>query len=311
MATAERILALAQAALNGDRKRIVSTCRILMSEERPNSALKARLERLLHRNAAESILSGEDVPPDLKGLVLQVRPALTLADVVLPQDVQRDLDQFLAERSLAGTIRDAGITVPHRILLSGPPGNGKTTLAGAVAAALGLPFLVLDFSAILSSYMGETGARLAKVFRGLGDTPAVLFVDELETVLSERASVRGKGGDVGEIARVVSTLLLEIDRLSDQLILIGATNHGELLDRAVVRRFDHHWELPAPDEVLARRWLERFARRYPTFPVQDYAQRLIEDSCGSLSNLERETEAWCRRWIVEQSQVRQALGKAG
>lgn len=297
MATADNIVALASAALDNDRQRIVSMCRVIATSEREGSTLRSRMEKILNRVARGGISPGELVPSDIRNFLLQVSPQYPLQDVVLPDNVTMELERFLEEHAHGEKIREAGFSVPNRLLLSGPPGNGKTTLAGAIADALALPFLVLDFSAVLSSYMGETGAKLAKVFRGLANTPCVLFIDEMETVLSERSHSGGKS-DVGEIGRVVSSLLLEIDRLPNQVVLIGATNHLEMLDRAVVRRFDHHWTLPGPNASVVQKWLARFAARFPSVPVAEFA---IETEGLSLSDLERAMEARCRRWIVEQT----------
>ena len=118
----------------------------------------------------------------------------------------------------------------------------------------------------------------------------------METLLTERARDRG---DVGEIARVTSSLLLEIDRLPNHVVLIGATNHDEMLDRAVVRRFDHHWSLPAPAGAAVDRWFGRFAQRYPSIPLPEYKDEVLRDTVGhSLADIERSVLAWCRAWVV-------------
>ncbi len=296
MATADQIYALADAAIKADQKLVSSVCRMIAANERQGSSLKTRIEKLLERAARTGMSPGELVPADIRGLLLQMTSSKSIQDVMLQDDVTIEIERFLEEHTHGDSIRNAGLTVPNRLLLSGPPGNGKTTLAGAIANALDLPLLVLDFSAVLSSFMGETGAKIAKVFRGLVNTPCVLFVDEMETVLSERSGA-GKSNDVGEIARVVSSLLLEIDRLSDHVVFIGATNHPEMLDRAVVRRFDHHWVLPAPTPVVTQKWLGRFSDQFPMIPVADF----VFDTEGlSLSDLERVTKSHCRRWVVEQ-----------
>ncbi len=127
----------------------------------------------------------------------------------------------------------------------------------------------------------------------------MLFVDEMETLLTERD--RDKG-DVGEIARVTSSLLLEIDRLPDHVVLIGATNHPEMLDRAVVRRFEYHWKLSAPTRDTVDRWLQRFSRRYPSVPLMEHRDEVLQSAEGlSLSDIERTALAWCRAWVVGES----------
>lgn len=294
MAKQNDVINLAHAALSGDRERTVQACRMIMAGEPPRSTLKDRLERLLRNAPATRPI--ELLPRALQGLVLPLEPKLALADTTLPHQVQQELALFLEEQSHTETLHAHGLSVPHKILLSGPPGNGKTTLAGAIAKELNLPFFVLDFSEVVSSHLGESGAKIAKVFRGIVEKPAVLFLDEMETVLAERAGT-GNSSDVGEMKRIVSTLLLEIDRLPDHIILIGATNHEEMLDRAVVRRFDFHWTLPAPDDGMVKRWLHRFAEQYPHIPVLAEMPAIAEGTT-SLSDLERQVLIWCRRWVV-------------
>lgn len=302
MAKWNDVLQLARYGLEGNREQVINMCRCIIGNEPENSSLKDHMKRLLSRS--QTMLALQDVlPKDLKGLVLPIEPSMTLADTELPLSVRNEVAVFLEEQSHAEAIHETGLAVPHKILLSGPPGNGKTTLAGAVAKELGLPLFVLDFSAVVSSHLGETGSKIAKVFRGVAEKPAVLFLDEMETVLSERAG-HGNSSDVGEAKRIVSTLLMEIDRLPDHVILIGATNHEEMLDRAVVRRFDFHWNLPAPDEEMTSRWLQRFADRHPGIPVLAEMPVLMP-SGKSISDIEREVKRWCRRWIVSR-QPRQA-----
>lgn len=292
MAKAEDIYALARYASEGNHDMATQAIRCIAANEPVNSTLKDRLNRLLQRRAT-SFASGP-VPKELSNLVLQVEPRLGLEGVHLPEQVLDDVKNFLLERKHAERLAEAGLGSAHKLMLSGPPGNGKTTLAGAIAMELGLPLLCADFSAIVSSHLGETGANIAKLFRFL-QTPAVLFLDEMETLLSERAGF-GNATDVGEVRRVVSTLLLEIDRLPEQIILVGATNHGEMLDRAVLRRFDFHWELPVPSEGMVHQWLRSFAASHPSLPVE---QAGIEPG-ASFSDIERRVLRWARAWQIKQ-----------
>lgn len=302
MARGQDILALAKAALNMDRERVIHTCKCIAANESAASNLKASLDRML-ASTQGSTLSLDVFPRELNGLVHLEDPRLDLSETVLPETVRLELDRVLEDQEYADAIHDAGLIVPHKILLSGPPGNGKTTLAGAVAKALERPFFIADFSAIVSSHMGETGSKIAKVFRGVKNQPSVLLIDEMETLLAERSGQQGTT-EVGEAKRIVSTLLMEIDRLPDHVLLIGATNHQEMLDRAVVRRFDFHWEL-APNELMLGVWLRAFAERHPAIPVMS-DMPAIEATGQSLSDIEREARKWCRRWIVNKCKQAQA-----
>lgn len=295
MAKAEDIYALARYASAGNHDMAAQAIRCIAANEPANSTLKVRLNRLLQRRAPS--ISSDLVPRELSTLVLQIEPRMGLESVHLSEHVLSDVKHFLLERKYAERLAEAGLGSAHKLMLSGPPGNGKTTLAGAIALELGLPLLCVDFSTIVSSHLGETGAKIAKLFRHL-QTPAVLFLDEMETLLSERAGF-GNATDVGEVRRVVSTLLLEIDRLPEYIILIGATNHREMLDRAVVRRFDFHWELPVPSEGLVQQWLKGFAARHPSLPVD---QVDIEPG-ASFSDIERQVLRWARVWQMKQFEL--------
>lgn len=296
MARGQDILALARSALENKREHVISACRCIVANEPANSSLKESMNKLLLRMPGVMTLQ-DDLPRDLKGLVLVMEPSMGLADVELPEQVLSEVEVFLQEQRLSDVIHETGLSVPHKVLLSGPPGNGKTTLAGAIAQELGLPLFVVDFSSVVSSHLGESGAKIAKIFRGAVEKPCVLFLDEMETVLSERAT---NSNEVGEMKRIVSTLLLEIDRLPDHVILIGATNHEELLDRAVVRRFDFYWELFKPSDDMAQEWLHRFAKSYPDIPVLANMPPLKAED-RSFSDIERDVTKWCRRWVVEQA----------
>jgi len=289
MAKAQDILTLARFAVQCNREKTLQACGIIAANEPENSALKSELGRILAR---EKSLAPQALPVGTSHLLMTMEPGLNLEDLHLPSPVREQAKRFMAERSHGDLLRQHGLCPPAKILLSGPPGNGKTSLAGALAQAMGMPLLVIDFAAIVASHLGQTGANLAKALRGV-PFPAVVFLDEMETLLSERANT---GNDVGEQRRIVSTLLLEIDRLPDHLVFVGATNHAEMLDRAVVRRFDYLWELPQPDLRATMAWMQRFAAKHPSAPID---QMPAFQPGSSYSDLQREAEKWLRGWIMD------------
>lgn len=295
MAKSNDIYALVASALTGNRKGIEAACKVIASKERDSSTLKRQIERLLACSTSQFTLGENLLPTELRGLVLQIEPSKTLSDIVLSSLIESQLNQFMKERKNIEALQNLNLSASNKLLLSGPPGNAKTSLAGAIAHELNLPFFLLDFSRVISSHLGETGSKIAKVFRNVSNMPCVLFIDEMETVLSERAGQNNKH-EVGEVSRIVSTLLQEIDRMSGQVVLIGATNHIEMLDRAVVRRFDSHWVLEQPSETEKAKWISEAAKRYPDIPIHAFD---IDLDGLSISDLERVVLARCKLWALE------------
>ena len=143
------------------------------------------------------------------------------------------------------------------MLLIGPPGNGKTSLAEALATELAVPLFAVRYESIIASYLGETAVRLSRLFDQVRTRRCVLFFDEFDVVGKERGDIH----ETGEIKRVVSSLLLQIDDLPSHVVVVTATNHPELLDRAVWRRFQLRLNLPVPTPTLAEEWFRRFEKR--------------------------------------------------
>ncbi|MEX2547479.1 MAG: ATP-binding protein [Chloroflexota bacterium] len=165
--------------------------------------------------------------------------------------------ELVEEQQRADLLRSYNLEPRHRVLLVGPPGNGKTTLAEAIASALMVPFLVVRYEGVIASFLGETTARLHLLLDAARTRRCVLFFDEFDAIAKERGDVH----ETGEIKRVVSSLLLQIDSLPSYVTVVVATNHPELLDRAVWRRFQLRLELPAPTPAATQRWVDEFAER--------------------------------------------------
>lgn len=297
MARSDLLLDLVQAERTGDKDKFRILVEAIIAEERSNQhhLLADRLSELITTAGSGSNIPRDSVSSSVSDLVHEVIPRRRLSDLELAPLIHRSVSEVIEEHRRGELLRSYGIEARNRVLLEGPPGNGKTSLAEAMAAELMLPFYVIRYEGIVSSFLGETAARLDHAFEFARTRRCVLFFDELDTIAKERSDEH----ETGEIKRVVSTLLMQIDRLPAHVILVGATNHGELLDRAAWRRFQVRLSLDAPSRSQATRFIEELALRLGG--DLGYAPRTLADklSGASFAELEEFATDVRRRMIME------------
>ena len=261
MARSDLLVSLVRAGASGDSRELATTVEAIIAEERAkqHNILADRLERALRSNGkgGPSAHTVPDSAVRARDYVLETMPRKRLEDLFLPELCERACRELIEEQQRASLLRSHSLEPRHRVLLVGPPGNGKTSLAEAIAEALAVPFFVVRYDAIIGSFLGETASRLRRVFDYARTTPCVLFFDEFDAVGKER----GDENETGEIKRVVTSLLMQVDALPSYTVVIAASNHSELLDRAVWRRFQFRLELPAPTAAQVGRYFEAFAKR--------------------------------------------------
>jgi hypothetical protein len=203
-----------------------------------------------------------------------------LEEVILPALLESECAAIVREHQRADELAKFKLAPRHKVLLYGPPGNGKTLLAEALAKELDVPFLPVKYGGLVESYLGQTGKNMQQVFDYAAGGACVVFMDEFDGVAIDR----GDAQDVGEIRRVTNQLLLQMDRLPASCVFIAATNAETLLDRAVHRRFDFVMELPAPTIDLRRRCASRELDPELT-PGRDLRERIDTVAGLALPNL--------------------------
>jgi SpoVK/Ycf46/Vps4 family AAA+-type ATPase len=212
--------------------------------------------------------------------------------VVLPKNVVTEAKMITEEHARAAELAAFSVSPRHKVVLHGPPGNGKTMLARAFAAELGLPIFEVKYGGLIASYLGETGKNMQRLFDYAGSQPCVLFIDEFDTV----AMARTAKGDVGETRRVTNQLLLLIDRLPARCFLVAATNLYDQIDPAVIRRFDFAIEIPSPTAEIVRACAVRelAPAMTPGHDRLDLVERIVESNPAHLSGVVGLCE-WIRR----------------
>ena len=261
VARSDLLVSLVQAGASGDSKELATTVEAIIAEERAkqHNILADRLLRALrsHGRGRRTGYLAAEAGARARDYMLEAVPQKRLEDLVLPELCERACRQLIEEQQRASLLRSHSLEPRHRILLVGPPGNGKTSLAEALAEALAVQFFVVRYDAIIGSFLGETASRLRRVFDYARTTPCVLFFDEFDAVGKERGDLN----ETGEIKRVVTSLLMQVDALPSYTVVVAASNHAELLDRAVWRRFQLRLTLPAPTQAQIERYLKIFGEK--------------------------------------------------
>lgn len=255
MATSDQLKALLRAHAAGDEAQFSSIAmQIAANEAKAGHGKLAEELRALIDEAKVRVTPAAPSPiplarprGEVADLLTVTYPKLRLADMVLAPETRRVLERVLKEHRTIREIRSYGLAPRKKLLLLGPPGTGKTLTASVMAGELGLPLFVVRLDRLITRYMGETAAKLRLVFDAIAQTRAVYLFDEFDSIGSER----GLGNDVGEIRRVVNSFLQMVEQDTSDSLIIAATNHATILDKALFRRFDDviHYALPEPAQI--------------------------------------------------------------
>ncbi|BBO27133.1 MAG: ATP-binding protein [Aestuariibacter sp.] len=255
MATAEQIKALLKSHAERDDSRFYSVALQLAAKEARKGHVKLAddIKKIVEKSQSSSLkaVSNEPVPlkrvntGDLQGL-LEYKPySVRLNELVLPSDTVSRFEKIITEQRQKDKLRKFGLAASRKLMFVGPPGTGKTMSASMLATELKLPIFNIVLDSLITRFMGETASKLRAIFDHIKQTRAVYLFDEFDAIGAQRSA----SNDVGEIRRVLNSLLMFIEQDESDSIIIAATNHPELLDKALHRRFDHFIHFTKPDNM--------------------------------------------------------------
>ena len=276
-----------------------------LAKQRPDLADElAAVLGMLDRTVLTRSSSGPlpvDSDSRLELLRLDNSPKVPFAPV-WPEPVANLLDDVIQERRLEQRLLEAGVEPTRSLLFCGPPGTGKTLAATWLAQELRVPMLTLDLSAVMSSFLGKTGNNVRTVLDYARQHPGILLLDEFDAL----AKRRDDGLEIGELKRLVTVLLQEIERWPAHGMLIAATNHPDLLDPAVWRRFDRVLEFPLPSTSELQELFRRLVPETDRAIVStDLLARLFEGS--SFSDVTRLSESAARTALIRDVEIEETI----
>lgn len=245
------LVQLARLALRSDAHEVPAVLRKISRSYRVDRpSLSAAIVELLRESPARSAATASATPltqpvdtETRLRLVREENPVVLLTEPIFPTGVESSIQQLLAEHRSPEMLLRAGLAPTRTALFVGPPGVGKTLAARWLARSLDRPLIVLDLASVMSSFLGKTGVNVRRVLDYAKQTSCVLLLDELDAV----AKRRDDSTEIGELKRLVTVLLQEIDAWPEGGLLLAATNHADLLDPAVWRRFETVLDFPVPD----------------------------------------------------------------
>lgn len=291
MKNMSEILKIIEGGLKNDPSKVINYCSLLIEklEKEGDSKNAKRIETVLKRTKSLELTPKNSAfalktPVDLESR-LPLAECKQYDDkdsfITLPKEILEDVEEFINLINNSEDLVGKDIKIFRSLLLYGEPGTGKTQTAKYISAKTNLPLVTIRIDGLVSSYLGSTSKNIKSLFDFVERTPCLLFLDEFDAI----AKMRDDSNELGELKRVVNTLLQNIDTIYSKVPIIAATNHEHLLDSAIWRRFDYKIFIALPKEEQRRNLLISFLGEYK---VDDQILNLLTEMTNNISGAEIE-----------------------
>ena len=293
-----------EGALKHDQTKVINYTKQLIAKLEEDKEIRAvnKFNKML-LNQSQSTLSAMGSTRE-NNIPVDSESRTTLADIVYPNENNinvilsksnaEKLNSFILSYKNADQLNELGIGFSNTLLLYGPPGCGKTKCAYLIAKELDLPLIIARLDSLISSYLGTTAKNIRTLFEFVQKTPCVLFLDEFDAI----AKARDDSNELGELKRVVNSLLQNVDAMSGDSLLLAATNHESLLDSAVWRRFDYKVKIELPDIKSIIKIIELFIGDSIYFTAKEKIELALAFSGLSGANIEENIKKSMRNAVI-------------
>ncbi len=249
MAKADQIKNLIKLHFEGQNERFITIALQIAAHEAKlgHSKLANDIKRIID-NSKSHKPKLKPLNGDLQSLILEIEHIERFSDLIVSNNISERIQRIITEYVRVNVLRKHNLSNRRKLLLTGPPGTGKTMTASVISNELNLPLNIILMDKMVTKFMGETSAKLRQVFEVISERKGVYLFDEFDAI----GTHRGQDNDVGEMRRVLNSFLQFIEQDNSESLIIAATNNLNLLDQALFRRFDDvlHYQLPTDKEIL-------------------------------------------------------------